>query len=308
MRILILQHQDHASYGANLAMSLKAVGYDCDSYCLISHAFNYQNASSRKTVRFIKQQIQYADLIIVCHSCGTMWDLVKHTGKRIWVFHTGTKYRTDPAKHNERWNGLAEKVFIALGEFENLGAKNPIYLGITVDITQTEPRFFEGGKLKIAHYPSNASVKGSDTINRIMHEIGLVHGELYDYKYSNSKLDHKKQLARMSECDIYVEMCATEQGGNPYGSYGTTAIEAAAMGKIVFTNMLWPDIYNKFYGKDELVICNNEIDLKLMLQKYIKKTPEEIKQKQIETHNWARSKHSFKATGSILKKHIDGQY
>jgi len=308
MRIITLCHQDYASYSANLAKSLKEVGYDCESYCLGSHPFHYQNSSIRKTSRFIAQEIKLADLIIVVHSCGTMWDLVKESGKRIWVFHTGTRYRSDPNKHNERWNGLAEKVFIALGEFENLGATNPIYLGITTDVHQTEPRFFEGGKLKIAHYPSNPSVKGSDTINRIMQELSLVHGDKFDYKYSTAKVDHKRQLQRMSECDIYIEMCATTQGGNPYGSYGTTAIEASAMGKIVFTNMMWRELYNRYYGKDELVVANNDIDLKLFIQKWIQKTPAEIKEKQILTHNWARSRHSFKATGNILKKHIDGQY
>lgn len=306
MRIVLLSHSDFANYSYELCQSMKYVGLNAEAYALNHHAFGYKKQAIKTSVRDIKEQIEKADLIIVCHSCGTMYDMVKEIGKRIWVIHTGTRYRQDPEKHNLRWNDLAEKVFICLGEFENLGAKNPIFLNMTVDINKIEPNYYNNSVLTFAHYPSNREVKGTETILRVMDKLSKEHPNQFIFNYAHNIVKHEQQLARMRNCDVYIELCAPEQNGKPYGSFGTTALEAAAMGKIVVTSMCWKDLYECFYGELELFCANDETMLYAQLKYLINMPKSEIQTNKYISRDWVVNNHGYQATGERMKKLIYG--
>lgn len=304
MKILSICHEDYANYAYENTQAMKSVGLNAESYSLKRHPFYARQNPTLSSDR-MAEKIKQADVIIVFHSCGTSFDLVKNYKgqKKIIVFHTGTRYRSNPEKHNQRWNDLADQIVIALGEFENLGARNPIYLGITINEKNIVPDYRTGKPLRIAHYPSNPDVKGTATINKVINELKRKHN--FVYNHSTQIVSIEKQLKRMNECDIYVELCAPEQGGNPYGSFGTTAIEAAALGKIVVTNNLWEELYLSEYKNCALEIANNEAALYDTLDELLQLHTNDIIKKKVASRNWVEEFHSYEATGKRMKLLLD---
>ena len=76
----------------------------------------------------------------------------------------------------------------------------------------------------MGHFPSKPAVKGSD---KIVEAMKNVKGN-FEFRYSDKRVSWEEQIKRMSECDIYVERFTKDSG------FGITALEAAALGKIVF--------------------------------------------------------------------------
>lgn len=304
MKILSICHEDYANYAYENTQAMRSVGLNAESYSLKRHLF-YTKQNNILSTDKLKQKIENSDIIIVFHSCGTSFDLVKqYKGqKKIIVFHTGTRYRSNPEKHNERWNDLADNIVIALGEFENLGAKNPIYLGITVNSNVIVPDYRIYDVLRIAHYPSNPDVKGTATINKVINELKRKHNFIYNHSTQIVNID--KQFKRMNDCDIYVELCAPEQGGNPYGSFGTTAVEAAAMGKIVVTNNRWNELYLSEYRNCALQIANSEQELFNKLEYLLNLHNNDLLNLKVQSRNWVEKCHSYEATGKRMKLLLD---
>jgi len=90
--------------------------------------------------------------------------------------------------------------------------------------------------------------------------------------------------------------------GKPYGSWGITALEAAAMGKVVFTQMNNPSLYEKTYGcLPELMCYNDKSEFIDNLQSLID-SPSAIRVMQKLTREWVVKHHSFESTG---KKMLD---
>lgn len=300
MRVINISHQDYANYSYYNAEAMKYVGVNADAYVLLPHQFGYKKQAIRTSLRDIHKQIQRADVIQVMHSCGTMLDIVKmYPNKKVIVWHTGTRYRKDYNKHNHRWRNIADKTIIALGEFESL-APNSEYFGITVNVNDYNPKYNAFNPIKIGHYPSNADVKGTKSILNVINKLKKAYPDKFHFKYSTLKVQHEQQQKRMDECDVYIEMCATEQGGNPYGSYGTTALEAAAMGKIVVTNNMWEDLYNRTYGDSALQIANGERALYEKLEDIIHWSHDEIISEKVRSRMWVVDKHSYEAQGNRM--------
>lgn len=303
MRVVIACHTDYANYGYEVGEALKSVGVDAQSYCLNGHSFAYAKQSLKTSSRDIRIQCERADLIIAMHSCGTTWDIIKKMNKRIIVFHTGSRYRWNPEKHNARWNPIVEKSVIALGEFESLGAKNPEYFGITINTDKYDPDYTVHSPIIFSHYPSNEDVKGTKNILSVISNLKKKYK--FEFKYSKRKVAHELQLNRMNQCDVYIEMCETINGGKPYGSFGTTSVEAAAMGKIVVTNNLWEKLYNKTYGSSMLKIANSPFELQKVLENILQMTPNEILQEKVLTRQWVENKHSHIAHGNKLTEILE---
>lgn len=307
MRIISIMHDDYACFGYENTKAMQSVGLDAQSFALRRHTFYIEQSQIISADR-MKKEIEKADIIQVMHSCGTSWDMVKEYAgkKKIIVWHTGTRYRTDPKKHNERWNPIADKIIIALGEFENLGAKNPEFFSITKDVeTISKGISFEQQKehLVFAHYPSNPSVKGTPLIVSAIDELKREENLPYfEFNYSNVRCDINKQLSRMNNCDVYIELFAPEQGGNPYGSFGTTAIEAAALGKIVISNMLWRKLYEEKYASLPLFTPQTKDGLKQFIRDFINMDKELLKDLKYNTFEWALRNHSYKASGERMKR------
>jgi glycosyltransferase involved in cell wall biosynthesis len=159
--------------------------------------------------------------------------------------------------------------------------------------------------IMFAHYPSNPSVKGTQTISRVYSLLRReFRGTNYNMSMSVKRMGFTQQLKRMSLCDVYIEMCAAWQGGKPYGSWGTTALESAALGKVCITNFLWEDVYKRYYGEHKLVIANNPYELDAKMKEFISMDRETLSKLQRESREWVVEKHGRKATGERLIKYL----
>ena len=122
--------------------------------------------------------------------------------------------------------------------------------------------------------------------------------DVYDY------LDH---IERLKGIDVYIEMLADKQGGKPYGSFGMTALEAAALGKIVITQSLNDEgLYQDNYDIPLLNFIKNSEDLKKICLNLDNYTDTHIRGQQELTRKWVENNHSFKATGQRLKNILNG--
>ena len=88
--------------------------------------------------------------------------------------------------------------------------------------------------------------------------------------------------------------------GKTYGEWGNSAIEAAALGKIVITNSLTQDLYEKEFGDCALHIANEPERLESMLKYFLHLGDDLIYQKKQETRAWVEDTHSMKATAKRL--------
>jgi len=300
MKILNICSHDHANFSHDNANALTHSGSRCDDFKLHPHKFGYPSQSRLIKHHEVKQIVGNYDIVQIFHSCEASLRLVlQGKPKRIFVWHTGSLYRQGSDRLNQIFNPHVEKSFIALGEFAGLGAKNEIYSVGAIDTERLAPtKTGISTPLSIMHLPSKPAVKGTDAILEMM---GQLTGE-FDFQYKLDSCPYQDNLDLMQECDIYIELFAPEQLGKPYGSWGITALEAAAMGKVVITQHLNHEAYTETYGIWPcLYTCIDEQNFNTKMQMLIN-NPEEVVNSQRRTLNWVKKYHSYSATGQRLKK------
>jgi len=113
-----------------------------------------------------------------------------------------------------------------------------------------------------------------------------------------------ENLNRMADCDIIIETIKPNLNGNRFGEWGNTAIEAAALGKIVVSNCLSEDIYNKEYGILDIHIANNGKELKDVLERLINSNDEELLEYKLDSRGWVELQHSIPATAERLYQKV----
>jgi hypothetical protein len=241
-----------------------------------------------------------ADVVIIVHSCPTTFRLFNGMDKKMIVWHTGTRFRQAPNRYNEMF-ASASKVFYDLAEFESLVPESAEYFSMTVDTDALPYSITNNKKYVVSHHPSNAEVKGTETIRRLVSEIDNSNFEL---NINTSIATYQQNIARVRQCDIYLEQFALSQGGKPHGSWGTTALECSSMGKVVITNMLWADCYKKYYGSHGLVIANTENEFKNRLVELVNMDEIELENLKLKARIWVVQKHGYKATAERLIKHL----
>ena len=292
--ILFLTFNDYSNLCFNFSESLNSIGIKSQALTLSSHAFGYEKQSIKVGLMSMIEAIETAEIIIIGHSSIHLLKSLKEflTDKRVWVLHTGTPYRQSPEQMNEAFNPIVEGTLTDSPEFMNLGAKNIHYIAGAIDTDKIKFTPSNTTELTFAHYPSNQKNKGTKEINNMMAEFPV------RYICDVAILPHKENLKRISECDVYIELFAPKQKEKEYGSFGVTAFEAAALGKVVITNSLYDSVYEAAYGSNELVIANTEADFKGCVHQLL--------QLQDFTHIkeinrlWIEKKHSYSATGTYL--------
>lgn len=307
MKVLNCCQSDWANFSYDNCQALKSVGVDCEAVTENPHRFGYENETVLTTNQ-IYEKIKKADLVQVMHSDLKMLNLCKLAGKkRVIVYHAGTYFRKQSKMLNEAFNPFVERSIIALGEFAGMGAKNETYLVGAVNTDKLRP----GGKsieppYTLAHFPSEPTIKGTRVIERVVRNIYKTRGD-FNFKLSERIIPFRENLKRISECDIYVELFAPFQDGFNYGSWGITALEAAALGKVVVTCHITEDVYHKTYGRTTpFFVSNTEGHLHSKIDELLSFPPDKITKLQSETRRWVVENHSYKATGERLKKILDG--
>jgi hypothetical protein len=288
MKVLNICHEDHANFSYDNCQALRSVGVDAESVKVRSHPFSYALQSRLRTIDEIERMINDYDVIQIMHSSIFPFEIKKP--KVVW--HTGTIYRLGYNSLNEVFKGV--KPIIALGEFAEL-CPNAEYVVGAINVDKYVPTYTNGNKF--AHYPSDTLVKGTSYIVRMFKEMEI------ELNYSTEKVSYAEQLKRMSDCDIYVELFALTQHNRPYGSWGITALEAAALGKVVMTCHTTKQVYEQTYGDNPLIVSNDEQNFKdnlKVLSRY-----RGIKELKYVTRNWVERNHSYQATGKRVKEILE---
>lgn len=297
MKILSISFDDYANYAHENANALRSVGIDCKDFKRVKHPFDYGTESKVATTDEIKREIAKADIVQLFHSDSTWLELAWSLGKRVFVYHTGTTYRMNPIHCNSIFNDKVERCFTDQCEFIGLGMKNETYIATAINTDKFKPGEWKTiNPYLIAHFPSNPTVKGTDKIVEMLQKI-----ETANFTVNTDKVSHKSQIERMQNCDIYVELFAPFQHGRPYGCFGVTAFEAAALGKIVFTNNIGQKVYSDAYGDCALVIANNEVEFISKMKWILQLDEKHIVNLQEQSREWIVNKHSYEATGNRLK-------
>ena len=300
--ILFAANHDYACFSHNMANAYRTVRDDIVDLILHPHAFDYPSQSSVVKRSLMERTMQRADEIHIMHSDPTILQMAlmwKKESCRLIHWATGTRYRQAPDKINRLFNPYVDLTMVALTELMSLGAKDPHYIVGAIDTDTIKPeRYYSDGTPQIYHLPSCTKTKGTDTILDIVRSL---HGD-FNFEYKIDRSSYSQQLELMQKCDIYLELFAPEQDGKPYGSWGITALEAAAMGKIVFTQMNDDSHYIEVYGYPPALLCyDNKLTFRNDLQHLISE-PFLIKEHQENTRNWVVENHSYQATGKKMQE------
>lgn len=300
--VLNVCNNDWANFSYDNAKALKSIGIQCESVKLTKHKNNYPNESKLVSEKELQKLINKADIIQIHHSDKQMASFVKNH-PFVVVYYAGSTYRNYPEFYNELFNPIVKMSIHALGEFWDLGAKNQKYLVGAVDTDKIKPHYSKGFSTpRIAHYPSNVNKKGTVHIKQMLDELAK-RGRRFKFLGDDVHLvPFSENLKRMADCDIYIELFQLKLGTKRYGSFGISALEAAALGKIVITNNLSWKVYEDNYGKCELVIANTETEFINKLFFLIDSNDDILLEKQKATREWLVRNHSYKATGIRLKK------
>ncbi len=302
MKVINICRDDYANFSHDNAKALKSVGINCTDYKLKPHGFNYETESTIIKYSEIEALTKDADYIQVMHSDFNVFPYCSERPKII-VWHTGTRYRQMASHCNRVFNPRITRSVLALGEFWGMRAKNPIYCVGTIDTDKFKPVYYKKGEPIVGHYPSNPEVKGSQIVIDVMDELKKKYNKL-DFRCSLTQVPYADQIARLSDCDIYIEMFAMNQGGKPYGSWGITALEAAAMGKIVISNDQFDNVYQYHYNGFSAIRKISTVDELAEVVRVYCQHPYNLRQLQEETRQWVIDNHSYKATGEYILKNI----
>ena len=307
MKILNVSRTDWAGFSYDNAMALRSVGVDAESLCMIAHSFNYANCSTPATRETIIRKMKEADVVQIMHSCSFSLNyyIISGTKAKLIVYHTGSIYRNDPVIfnklfHNAHIHMTDQCEFMLIGDNKN--KFKYIATAVNTDIIKRSTKTLSN-PISFGHYPSNPAVKGSDTILKVIGDIKnqIEYRDRFSFMFSSDIVNHDKQLERMNDCDVYIELFKPILDGKKYGCYGVTAFEAAAMGKIVITQNIYEQIYNETYGlKSEFIIANTEEELSIAIRGLGELSPKLIMELQDKTYQWLVDNHSYKSTGTRL--------
>lgn len=305
MNVLLLCYDDYANLAHTHTRALKSVGVQARCLKLKPHAFHYTEQGEVVRTEQMAEACRTATHIIVYHSSlhvlGIVQNFVnKNTQPRAVIgFHTGTTYREDPTGVRRAFDQAGTRLHLT-DQCEFLlpeSGKDLVYLAAAIDIKAiraqgTFPQI--GSRYCIGHYPSKADVKGTE---RIRHLIDT-YGGAFRFQCSEERVPHREQIARMSACDIYLELFQPALAGKPYGCYGVTAFEAAALGRVVMTQNINEQAYRDAYGcAAPFLLCNTEEQFGIHLERLANMSPRKLQDLQEDTYLWINQHHSLPATG-----------
>jgi len=297
-KVLNVTSNDWANHSYHNLKSLKAAGVDVDGCKIYPHSFGYTEQLPIVTKDEMKGKIFNGgyDVIQIFNSDPLVPILMKGYKGKIVVHHTGSRYRDNPNECNRIFNPIVWKTIHCHSEFFGLGAINENLVTVTIDVDKFVPVYYTWNRLVFAHYPSNPEVKGTKTIAKIAEQVGV------NFHYSAERVTHEENIQRMKTCDVYIELHNPTINGKKYGHFGNTALEAAAMGKIVVTQNLTPEIYEREYGDCPMFLAKDENHLAEILSYINGLSISEIIKLKKAHRKWVQEKHSFKAQGERLKR------
>jgi len=294
MKVLLISGFDWANVGKSFEIALKSVGEEAKSICFDLHSLlpeeHSELVNSEETLR---EYLTWCDIILLMHSAS----FKLNTNKPMFVFHGGTTYREHHKELNEVFNPRVSASIIQTYDLLGLGAENEKW--VIPPIERMPSAFTEDNHIAFAHYPRDPAFKGSADINYAMYEMQsmLSYDELYrlDYDYSSERVSKAENLKRISLCDVYIE--------SQYRAvdWGVTALEAAAMGKVVITQFAGYGAYENEFGPCPILHANDLKQLGKRIEQVLEMSHDEILALQTEHWQWVQDCHSYTAVGERLK-------
>ena len=291
LNVLLVAVHDWAAIGEQYARCLRSIGVNATMLVQNKHKFNYPHQGT--LFRNIKQLMPYvkkANIIHLMHGQNPI-PVSDLKGKKIVISHTGSGYRVKHKELNEILNPIADLTIVS-GDLFGKGAKNEHWFeaGI-VDVEVLKPVYERtNDKIIIGHFPSNPSKKGSKQIAKTMKNVK---GN-FEFRYDPKKVSWEDQIKRISECDIYIEVFDGSCG------YGMTALEAASLGKILFSPYIFADKYRETHGNFAPIVFKGSEELVSKLEKVISLSDDELLRLKKRMRAWVEKHHSYKAVGEKL--------
>lgn len=284
--ILFLAKKDHANVGWRFTQAIRAVGEEAKCYVQQPHQFRYpEHGTPFKTVGEIAER-NTADWTVLLHS-----EWFPCPGRRA-VFHGGTKYREHTERLDAFFNPRVEATFYHSLHGHHQNAVNPHWVIPPVDVDALTP--VEAEERHIGHFPNKGNLKGTETIVDAAHEAEV------PIWIEPNQVPWTHHLERLRACDVIIENQSYEY------DWGMTALEAAALGKVVITNFLNEDGYVWNYGTHcPFLISNTPDELIKNLKLVANYTEKELRDHQRVTRTWVEQYHSLIPTGERLLKILE---
>ena len=318
--VLMVAHNDWANTGFRFSKCLRTLGINALSIKAEYHQFLYPEQSivhpellGVKNARFPSMQalIDHSKII---HFIGSTWiDDIEKSGKTLVMQHGGSNYRQNYKMLNDLYADFTTATIIQCPDLLGLGAKNEHLIYYPVDTDYIKPTKKLEFPLIIGHFPSNPEVKGTkgilEVINKLEHSkynkyfkyIGVRSSEYTDDFVNKYSVNWMANLKRVSECDVIIETCNPSLEGKVFGEWGNTAIEAAAMGKLVISNSLAYETYIDNYGCNPGIhIANTPEHIETHLENIFSLSGEELNLRAEDTLKWVIANHSIEATAQRL--------
>jgi len=313
--VLMLTADDLSNMALRFSECLKLLDIDVQVYKRRSH-MNY--GEEAKIVKMkLKKRIP---LIYECPSLnkiarkskvihfisGTIVDTgINLKNKKVVVQYGGRPFVGFPSqrrKCTKYINNFVNYTIVHHPYLLNQGAKNECFIKPPVDTDFLKPDFRRKNpnKLIIGHFPSVSKRKGTFFILEILKRLKRKFGDKFDYIVDDRRVSWNDQIKRINDCDIIIECLTPKVDKDRFGEWSTATTETAALGKITITNSFNEKIYKKYYGKSEICIANNPIELEKVIYDLIHLSNDKIQDKKIKTREWVIKYHSMVPTSIML--------
>ena len=303
MRVLFLCNRDFANLGYLFAECLKA--NDVSAICLTTQPTLRRPLTERgvpiQSKEHLHTFVKPADVIIWMHSQWVALDGMDLTGKKLGVFHGGTKYRGSASRVNKFFNPRVNFTWTQSteGTMLNRGAKNETWVFPPVDTVKLQPESYDiGEKLIIGHFPSQPKRKGANHINAVMRRLREEPiGDSFTYIYSGQLAPWKRNMVNLAYCDVYIDNIT-------HAGWGLAILEAAALGTIGVAGFGLRKEYEEIYGPcplPDLAAMDTE-GLYTHVKELILTDRDVLVQKKKEYRQWVENYHTFEFIGKELKR------
>lgn len=298
MKVLFLAKSDWANAGFELCKSLRSIGIKAITLVTKHHRFKYPEQGIK--IRKPKQVAIHArdsNIIVFMHSV-IVPPGVDLKSRRIAVVHSGGKYRGKHIQLNKTFNPIVD-VSLCGADLLGLGAKNEKWVIGPANTDYLKVNYGRvSKKIIVGHYPSSPKVKGTESIKRVVRELG---GD-FIFEHSPRRVSWSDNMARVNRCDIYIERLQPGRAS----FFGNAALEAAALGKIVITDFDNKK-YIKEFGSCGLQVVHTTRELGQRLKWLLSLSDDEILNLKKQTREWVDTVHSYQAVGKRLIKLLTGE-
>jgi len=289
LNVLLIANHDWCALGEQYARSLRSIGVNATMFIRKKHKLNYPNQGTQfKNNKQILTHVKNATIVHFMHSQRSI-PKISLAGKKVVVSHTGSAYRINYAELNKIFNPIVDLTIVG-GDLFGKGAKNEHYIpGGIVDTEKLKPFYKRtSNKIIIGHFPSDYKATEGNKIANIMKGVK---GN-FKFIYDPTRVGWIEQIKRMSECDIYIERLTGING------FGMTALEAASLGKILFTPYEFETKYNEALGDfAPIIFKSGGKNLVEKAEEFISLPDDELLKMKKKSRAWVEKNHSYKAVG-----------